>query len=154
MMVIAVCEYLMICIMLYKSHRRSASPSYLLSAYLALDICMKARSLWLSTSESKYQMMPILLRSSLIILHEQPKWSLIPEANREQLEKHETFGLWTKSLFVWVFPLLLQARAREVTVNDLIGLPKEALPYALNQRFQSSWTKGIIPTLFRVKTNN
>ncbi|CEJ92325.1 hypothetical protein VHEMI07985 [[Torrubiella] hemipterigena] len=138
---IALSESVVLAILIYFSHRHSPSPSLLLSLYLPLDVCLRARLLWLSAPDVPHHLAPLVLRVCLIVLHEQPKWSQIPELSRGHLQQHETFGFWNKALFVWVVPLPLQARVGDLTVDMLMNPSKESSSFALNQQFQRAWAK-------------
>ncbi|CEJ87451.1 hypothetical protein VHEMI04419 [[Torrubiella] hemipterigena] len=135
-------ESILLCISLPIFHCCPPSPSLLLSIYLPLSICLKARSFWLSPSNSSSELASILLRVVFFVLHEQPKWSQIPEENRQYLQEQDTLGFWTRSVLLWVFPLLVQARAGELALSMLMKPPKGHTPFALNHRFQTRWAKA------------
>ncbi|CEJ90328.1 hypothetical protein VHEMI06119 [[Torrubiella] hemipterigena] len=134
-------ESALLCLLVLVSHCSSPSPSFLLSVHLPLETFLRVRSFWLSSPNTSPELASIILTVSLLLLHEQPKWSQIPEENRQHLQEQDTLGLWTKSVFLWVFPILRRARAGELTLDMLMKPPKASNPFALNERFQTSWAK-------------
>lgn len=141
---VAMVESACITWLLYLNHIYGIQPISAISVYLAIAITIHGAGWWLeshssqttiSSSQAKF-----LGRLVLLILHEIPKWHLLPRHWQKIVGLQSTFGLFGRSTAIWLCPTLASGFWTSLTMSDLSGLPRELLMRGILSRFGQLWS--------------
>ncbi|KAJ0117931.1 multidrug resistance-like protein [Diaporthe amygdali] len=137
---------LIFCALTYAEHARSLRPSSILNAYLLISLLLDGailRTFWLSdlaTSVRAVFTASFALKACLLVLEAKEKAGLII-GNDRQSNPEVTSGLYSRGLFSWLNPLLLDGFRRLLKPADLYALDKSMKAAVLNDRFWVTWNK-------------
>ena len=135
--------------MLNTEHRRSITPSSLLSIYFFITVFLdgiKARSYLLREgldTVGAIQVVVTVIKFMLLILQEVPKTSAIRNARiRDFVGRESLIGFWTRFLFLWLNELFVVGFRGILTVNNLGNLDAEFSTEHLVTKFNRIWAAG------------
>lgn len=130
-------------------HKTQTSPSTGISIYLAVDIMLKGLFCWSKNQAAMpglfkaFASFGLMLKLSLLILHETSKWDAIPTKTRQTMHRGESVGFWTDALGLWVFKALFDADHRTLRQEDLWTIPSKTSSQTLNHLFRLFWKEGM-----------
>lgn len=134
---------------IFITHAYCLQPSAFLSIFFSLtmlfDIAM-ARSYFLRDTLGAIaglQVCVVILKLLLVILEEVPKRSLYRSEHLRFTASAETVsGFWSRSLFVWLNPLLVFGWRNAFTLDNLPSIGDEFASERLFDEFLPHWTEG------------
>lgn len=115
------------------NYRRAPTPSFALSAYLAGSIINKTAilvtspSTTFSTAISSKLFHVLVFYASMLCLHETPKIDKVNLGLQHYAGVQFFYGLFGKSLAIWLHPTFHAGSKDLLTEDDLNGLPHELL---------------------------
>ncbi|KAH6604280.1 hypothetical protein Trco_007726 [Trichoderma cornu-damae] len=124
------------------SHGRSPRPSTVLDLYLSLlsllDIA-RTRTLWLLAADSP---IPILMTVNLSLTLFALMLESIEESKRLSQGSPEEFsGIWARTSFTWLIPLLKMGYAKVLSQDDLPNLDSRLQSRVLRRQLVTTWSK-------------
>lgn len=144
----------------YIQHKRDHKPSALLSIYLAFSIILGSIMLCLDIDIRLqcYAVMALatelLLKASMLYLHEKSKWKLLLGSVQQQHLSHSGYGWWTEQSGFWVLPVAHRATIGPIDGLDLQFSPETTSTDALINSFQRLWSQSKYPIIhLTAKTN-
>jgi ATP-binding cassette, subfamily C (CFTR/MRP), member 1 len=127
-------------------HKRTVRSSTLLAIYLLftaiLDIA-RVRTQWLASYSAAIAGIlttSLVLKIATLLVEAQSKLSLL-RPREKQIGPEELSGFYSKSLFLWLNPLLRLGFSKVFTLNDLYCLDEQLLSASLVKRFEPIWLK-------------
>ncbi|CEJ94475.1 hypothetical protein VHEMI10002 [[Torrubiella] hemipterigena] len=124
------------------NYRRAPTPSFALSAYLAGSIINKTAilvtspSTTFSTAISSRLSQVVVFYASMLCLHEMPKINKVNLGLQHYAGVQFFYGLFGKSLAIWLHPIFRAGSKDLLTEDDMNGLPHELLIDEIHLRFQ------------------
>jgi ATP-binding cassette subfamily C (CFTR/MRP) protein 1 len=125
-------------------HYKAIKPSTLLSSYLALCLLLdvvRTRTLWLSTpnqTTTQIYSASVAVRLVLLISESCSKSQILNEKHL-QPSPEESSGIFGRSLFAWLYPLLFKGFMHKLSMGHLFPLSSEMSASHLSARFGSAW---------------
>lgn len=127
-------------------HKKTVNSSTLLAIYLLftaiLDIA-RVRTQWLAGYSAAFAGLlatSLALKIATLLVEAQSKLSLL-KPHEKQLGPEELSGFYSKSLFLWLNPLLRLGFSKVFTLNDLYCLDEQLLSASLVRKFEPVWLK-------------
>lgn len=136
---------LFFCVLSYTEHARSLRPSALLNAYLLVSLLLDSailRSLWQSGLPSEVCAVftiSFAIKAALLVLEAVEKTAYVATGNPNQRNPEITSGLYSRGLFWWVNPLLLDGFRRLLEPRDLYTLDESMAACLVNDKFWKTW---------------
>ncbi|XMA07310.1 hypothetical protein WAI453_000101 [Rhynchosporium graminicola] len=135
--------------LVYKSHledRRAVPPSLLLSIYLLASLIFdiaQVRTLYLRHETSTLlglSTTSVVLKAVLLVLESRSKRRYL-RAPYNGYSPETTGGIFNRSFFWWINPILATGFRRLLTLDDLFQTDASLLTDPLRNRMQNSWEK-------------
>lgn len=146
---------LLLCLLSYAEHIRSASPSFLLDTYLSSSLLFdvaRTRTLWLRWVGWDGKAIAIVssvmvgIKCLLLLLETMDKKSILrPEYQNYPPEA--TSGFFNKAFFLWLNPLFKKGFSSLMSVDDLFALDKQLESKRLEYTLESNWNMGNVTFL-------
>lgn len=95
----------------------------------------------LSQSVPLLPMFIVLGSFVLLILHETPKWHLLPKHRKKIVGLQSAFGIFGRSAATWLYPALVTGFWAPLQVSDLDALPPDLLVRNILPNFDRIWLK-------------
>ena len=129
----------------FVEHQRTIRPSLLVEFYLFLSLLFdsaRVRTLWLQRFNSTIAAISTVafaIRLILLVLEAISKKNIL-RANCKTPSVEARSGLFAKSFFLWLNPLLRTGYSRSISINDLPALDKHLTSDYLFTKLQIAWT--------------
>ncbi|CEJ94476.1 hypothetical protein VHEMI10003 [[Torrubiella] hemipterigena] len=128
--------------LLYLSHVYTIQPSFVLSVYLAFSIAIHGAQWWMEPLPAPDLPTVVAIgHFCLLILHEIPKWHLVPRHRKNIVGLQSTFGIVGRSTAIWLYPTLFKGFWGALQVSDLNGLPPDLLTRRVLPQFEELWLR-------------
>ncbi|GKT64923.1 ABC multidrug transporter [Colletotrichum tofieldiae] len=127
-------------------HSRSLAPSALLQTFLLATIALDAariRSAWFAGGiygESQLLLIQLFIKVFLLLAESRSKPAVISIPAR-QVSREEVSGIFSKSLALWINPLLSLGWKKNLTVDDLEPVDEPLSGEKVLDRLSSAWQK-------------
>ncbi|GJC84263.1 ABC transporter atnG [Colletotrichum liriopes] len=127
-------------------HSRSLAPSALLQTFLLATIALDAariRSAWFAGGiygESQLLLIQLFIKAFLLFAESRSKPAVISIPAR-QVSREEVSGIFSKSLALWINPLLSRGWKKNLTVDDLEPVDEPLSGEKVLDRLSSAWQK-------------
>jgi len=130
----------------YLEHVRSLRPSSTINAYLLLSVpcdAAKVRTLWLRGGSSLLAgiVSAMLVIKLLVLVVEAGEKRRILLSTHTDISPEDTSGLYSRSLFWWLNPILLTGYKCILRDVDLFPADESLTSESLRKRFQARWTR-------------
>ncbi|KAF7719382.1 Uncharacterized protein PECH_004876 [Penicillium ucsense] len=140
---------LMLLVLSYIEHTRSARPSFILDAYLFCTLIFdgaRTRTLWLRADDGLGNKIAVVasvalcIKLILLLLETMEKRRILKE-QFTGYPPEATAGLFNRFFFVWLNPLFKKGFSNLLTVDDLFVTDKELSSETLLAKFERRWNK-------------
>ncbi|VUC23751.1 unnamed protein product [Clonostachys rosea] len=128
-------------------HKKTIKPSLLLCSYLTLSVLLdtlQILTLWTRLGEDRALVAVFTasyaLRALVILIESLPK-NLTHEADISR-SPEDKCGVISRSLFLWMIPLLYKGYEQSLGVNDLYPTPVDAAPAKLEEKLWRGWSNS------------
>jgi hypothetical protein len=139
---------LLMCGLSYTEHAKSPRPSFILNAYLLASLLLDAvivRSFWLSGLSVVLRALftvSFVVKAALLVLEAIEKARFVRNGSPSLDSPEVTSGLYSRGLFWWMNPLLLDGFRRLLRPDDLYQLDKSMSAAVLHEAFWTAWDSG------------
>lgn len=140
-------------ILSYAEHNRSARPSFLLNVYLFITLLFdvaKTRTLWLRDIQGTGSTIAVVtsvatgVKLLLLLLEALEKRHLLRLEYRAY-PPEATAGFFNRAFFLWLNPLFKHGFSKQLAVDDLFTLDKNLGSQRLQNALEANWNQGIFP---------
>jgi ATP-binding cassette subfamily C (CFTR/MRP) protein 1 len=138
---------LIACALSYTEHSKSLSPSLILNAYLFVSLVLDGatlRTTWLSPLPASIRALittSFTLKAAILILEAKEKREYILNVDHQH-SPEDTSGLYSRGLFWWLNPLLLEGFHHLLKPSDLFPVADGMSAAVINERFWNNWDRG------------
>lgn len=131
---------------LYATHVYYVCPSTAVSFYLAASIGLQATNSWKFWQDDHFNFSfhdtgYIWIYLALLVLHETPKWHMIPNEVRNKAGRQSAYGVFGRILALWVLPTIICGYQAALKTSEFDGLPPELLTNHIMPRFEQIWSR-------------
>ncbi|CAH0058842.1 unnamed protein product [Clonostachys solani] len=128
-------------------HTKTIKPSFLICSYLILSVLLdlsQVRTLWTRLNDDRAPVAiftaSCALRAIILLMESLPK-NLTREADISR-SPEDKCGVISRSLFLWMIPLLYKGYKQSLGVNDLYAPPFDAAPANLEEKLWRGWSNS------------
>ncbi|KAL9623731.1 MAG: hypothetical protein Q9160_001961 [Pyrenula sp. 1 TL-2023] len=135
-----------LCVLSYLEHSRSVRPSFIINLYLLLSIPLdvaRTRTLWLLPGRRSIALvltMSTIVKAGVLVLEANSKREILTDRYRD-LPPEATSGIYSRSTFWWMNPLLKTGFFKTLFLKDLYALDPEIQSRDLLIKFQQAWDR-------------
>lgn len=130
-------------------HSRSVAPSTIIGLYLAISVpfdAVRLRTHYLlrshaSTTIAAFLSLSLVVKCTVLVNEAVEKRSLL-HARYRDLPPEATSGVYNKSIFWWLNPLLKIGFGKNLDVEDLFNLDQELASANISSRFRQRWARA------------
>lgn len=148
---LGLCAALVLAITSTAAHRASPRPSLTITGFLLISILLdmpRVRTTWLLEGSSKVVAgllsASLATKVALLFLESIGKRSILAEAY-SRLSLEETSGLFSRSLFTWLVPLLRAGSRGALKLGDLFTIHQKLNSSAAFQQLQAALKRSLSP---------
>lgn len=135
-----------LCVLSYFEHSRSVRPSFIINLYLLISLpfdVARSRTLWLSSSRQSIALVltiSTVVKAAVLVLEANTKRDILLDRYRD-LPPEATSGIYSRSTFWWMNPLLKTGFFKTLLLKDLYALDPEIQSRDLLVRFRQAWDR-------------
>ncbi|KIW14386.1 hypothetical protein PV08_07168 [Exophiala spinifera] len=133
-------------VFLFWDHRRSLRPSTAPSLYLTASILsgvVRTRTLWLISPPVPVPVASTVAlgSSSVALLLQSRKKHIPPSTDNQPFAPEQLSGIWSRTIFAWIVPLLRTGHSKIISLHDLPSLDQKLRSIRLADELSSTWAR-------------
>lgn len=136
---------LLLCVLSHFEHTRTVQPSTIIETYLFFSIGFDAaqlRTLWNQSITTVAAILSASLAVKIAVLFLEAKSKkYILTKSYSNLSPETTSGIFGRSTFYWIKPLLMAGFTSTISIDESPLLDKELLSDSLRDRLQRTWDR-------------
>lgn len=135
-----------LCVLSYFEHSRSVRPSFIINLYLFVSIAFdvaRTRTLWLMQHTQNIALVltiSTVVKLGVLILEANSKREILLDRYRH-LPPEATSGIYSRSVFWWLNPLLKKGFFKTLLLNDLYSLDPDIQSQDLLRKLEQAWDR-------------
>ncbi|OBT61047.1 hypothetical protein VE03_09160 [Pseudogymnoascus sp. 23342-1-I1] len=137
---------LLLCVLSHFEHTRTVRPSTIIETYLFFSIVFDAvqlRTLWNQsvTTLAAILSASLVVKIAVLFLEAKSKKDILTKSY-SNLSPETTSGIFGRSTFYWIKPLLMAGFTSAISIDESPPLDKELLSESLHNRLQRTWDRS------------
>ncbi|OBT87528.1 hypothetical protein VE02_03750 [Pseudogymnoascus sp. 03VT05] len=137
---------LLLCVLSHFEHKRTVQPSTIIETYLFFSIgfdAVQLRTLWKQSATTLAAMLSasLVVKISVLFLEARSKKDILTKSY-SNLSPETTSGIFGRSTFYWIKPLLMAGFTSTISIEESPPLDKELSSESLHNRLQRTWDRS------------
>ncbi|KFY10231.1 hypothetical protein V491_07753 [Pseudogymnoascus sp. VKM F-3775] len=137
---------LLLCVLSHFEHTRTVRPSTIIETYLFFSIgfdAVQLRTLWNRsvTTLAAILSASLVVKIAVLVLEAKSKKDILTKSY-SNLSPETTSGIFGRSTFYWIKPLLMAGFTSTISIDESPPLDKELSSESLHNRLQRTWDRS------------